>query len=98
MILQEEAKILALLSGKIDKDEDLAGEKKLKSINNLFSSIGNLSSKDVLTVESRDELNEIKKIEQEVNTDYLIDKQVIRKIIKHDFLKFKTTRSFTREI
>ena len=29
MILQEEAKILALLSGKIDKDEDLAGEEIL---------------------------------------------------------------------
>ena len=29
MILQEEAKILALLSGKIDTDEDLAGEEIL---------------------------------------------------------------------
>ena len=72
--------------------QTLNTDQQLKSINDLFS-------KDFLTTEAKDEFEKIKKIERETNRDDLIYKTGNKRKSKTcDFQKFKTMRSFGREI
>ena len=57
-----------------------------------------LLSKEFLPAEARDELKRIIEIEQVINRDNLIFKQVVKRIKHTAFEKFKTMKYFARKI
>ena len=78
--------------------EDRA-EKQILNTDQKLKSISDLFSKYFLVLEARHELNKIKETEQEINRDDLIYRTDIKNKDKtYDFQKFKTIRSFGREI
>ena len=84
------------------------GEKQIKALENIVEkkyldtdqkSIPSLFSKDFLNEEATYELNEIVEMKNKINRDDLIYKTGNKKNDKaYDFQKFKTIRSFGREI